>query len=170
MFQTDTVGQEMASQEVAEPTRRGALRILTLGFAAATATMISARTARARIFTGFIEGTAVGGYDAVAYHTQGEAVPGDSAITLSHEGATWRFASEENRAAFEANPDAYAPEYGGHCAWATAQGYLAQGDPEIWRIFDGRLFLNATQGVNRRWLRNVDGFIVEADANWPSLK
>jgi len=165
MFQTDTVGQD-----VAQPTRRGALRILTLGFAAATATMISARTARARIFTGFIEGTAVGGYDAVAYHTQGEAVPGDPDITLSHEGATWRFASEENRTLFEANPDAYAPEYGGHCAWATAQGYLAQGDPEIWRIFDGRLFLNATQGVNRRWLRNVDGFIVEADANWPGLK
>lgn len=165
MFQTDKV-----RADVAEPTRRGALRILTLGFAAATATMVSARTARARIFTGFIEGTAVGGYDAVAYHTQGGAVPGDPAITLSHEGATWRFASEENLAAFQANPDAYAPEYGGHCAWATAQGYLAQGDPEIWRIFDGRLFLNATQGVNRRWLRNVDGFIVEADANWPGLK
>lgn len=165
MFQTDKV-----CVNVVEPTRRGALRILTLGFAAATATMISARTARARIFTGFIEGTAVGGFDAVAYHTQGEAVPGDPAVTLSHEGATWRFTSEANRALFEANPDAYAPEYGGHCAWATAQGYLAQGDPEIWRIFDGRLFLNATQGVNRRWLRDVESFIVQADANWPSLK
>ncbi|MBO6673911.1 MAG: tat pathway signal sequence domain protein [Rhizobiales bacterium] len=170
MFQTDKARVTLADTNSAKPTRRGALRLLTLGFAAATATMISARTARARIFTGFIEGTAVGGYDAVAYHTQGEAVPGDPAITLEHEGATWRFSSEANRAAFAADPDAYAPEYGGHCAWATAQGYLAQGDPEIWRIFDGRLFLNATQGVNRRWLRDVDGFIMQADANWPSLK
>jgi hypothetical protein len=170
MFQTDKARVSLAKPVLAEPTRRGALRLLALGFTAATATMVSARAARARIFTGFIEGTAVGGYDAVAYHTQGQAVPGDPTITLQHEGATWRFASAENRATFAANPDAYAPEYGGHCAWATAQGYLAQGDPEIWRIFDGRLFLNATQGVNRRWLRDVDGFIRQADANWPSLK
>lgn len=160
----------MFQSDMSAPTsRRTVLRTIALGLAAASATMISARTARARIFTGFIEGTAVGGYDAVAYHTQGQAVPGDPSITLSHQGATWRFATAENRALFEANPDAYAPEYGGHCAWAAAQGYLAQGDPEVWRIFDGRLFLNATQGVNRRWLRDVEGFIQQADANWPSL-
>lgn len=170
MTRKTTSAANQALADSIEPTRRRALQLVALGLSAATATMISVRSARARIFTGFIEGTAVGGYDAVAYHTQGEAVPGDPSITLSHEGATWRFASDANRAAFEANPDAYAPEYGGHCAWAAAQNYLAQGDPEIWRIIDGRLFLNATEGVNRRWLRNLDGFIVQADANWPSLK
>lgn len=151
-------------------TRRGALCFLAVGFAAATATMISARTARARIFTGFVEGTALGGYDAVAYHTSGQAVRGSQSITLSYQGATWRFASAENRSLFEANPGTYAPEYGGHCAWAAAQGYLAQGDPEVWRVVDGRLFLNASQGINRRWLRDVPGFITQADANWPSLQ
>lgn len=150
--------------------RRGVLRLVGVGLAAATATMISARAARARIFTGFIEGTAVGGYDAVTYHTTGVATPGSEEITLSYEGATWRFASVENRDLFEANPEAYAPEYGGHCAWAMAQGYLAQGDPEVWRIVDGRLFLNASQGINRRWLRDIPGFIAQADANWPSLR
>lgn len=150
--------------------RRGVLRFVGLGLATATATMISARVARARIFTGFIEGTAVGGYDAVTYHTQGTAVPGDAAITLSYEGATWRFASAQNRVLFEANPDAYAPQYGGHCAWAAAQGYLAQGDPNVWRIVDGRLYLNASQGINRQWLRDVPGFITQADANWPGLQ
>lgn len=158
------------SSALSNPSRRGVLKLLSLGVVAATATMVSARVARARIFTGFIEGTAVGGYDAVAYHSQGEAVPGDPSITLEHEGATWRFASEANRAAFEANPSAYAPQYGGHCAWAAAEGYLAQGDPEVWRIIDGRLFLNANQSINRRWLRDLDGFIARADANWPSLK
>lgn len=150
--------------------RRGVLRLVGLGLVAATATMISARAARARIFTGFVEGTALGGYDAVAYHTTGDAVRGSESITVSHQGATWRFASAENRSLFEANPDAYAPEYGGHCAWAAAQGYLAQGDPQVWRIVDGRLFLNASQGINRRWLRDIPGFISQADANWPGLQ
>lgn len=150
--------------------RRGVLRLVGLGLVAATATMISARAARARIFTGFVEGTALGGYDAVAYHTTGDAVRGSESITLSYQGATWRFASAENRSLFEANPDAYAPEYGGHCAWAAAQGYLAQGDPQVWRIVDGRLFLNASQGINRRWLRDIPGFISQADANWPGLQ
>lgn len=168
MFQTDN-SSRAAAQSNETVTRRGALRLLGLGLAAATATMVSARAVRATIFTGFIEGTAVGGYDAVAYHTQGSAIPGDAAITLSHKGATWRFANEANRAAFQANPEAYGPEYGGHCAWAMAQGYLAQGDPEVWRIIDGRLFLNATEGVNRRWLRDLDGFIAQADTNWPGF-
>ncbi len=165
MFQTDTQSVATASTD-----RRSFLRLMVLGLTAATATMVSARAARARIFTGFIDGTAVGGYDSVAYHTQGEAILGDPSITLNYEGATWRFASEENRALFEADPEAYAPEYGGHCAWAASQNYLAQGDPEIWRIIDGRLFLNATEGVNRRWLRDLEGHIMQADANWPQLK
>ena len=162
-FQTDAA----ARKEI--PSRRGILRLLGLGTLAASAAFLAARDAHALIFTGFIEGTAVGGYDAVAYHTAGEAVRGEEAIALSYKGATWRFASEDNRARFESNPEAYAPEYGGHCAWAMAQGYLAQGDPEVWRIIDGRLFLNANQSVNRRWLRDLERLIVQADTNWPSF-
>lgn len=153
----------------AEQTRRGFIRLFALGAATTAVLATLPRQASAVIYTGFVPGTAVGGYDAVAYHTEGSALPGSEAITTSHDGATWRFVSEANRDAFIADPDAYAPEYGGHCAWAMAQGYLAQGDPEIWRIIDGRLFLNATQGVNRRWLRDLDGFITQADQNWPSF-
>lgn len=168
MFQSSPCDD--AARASGECSRRGILRLVGLGLAAASVTMISARTARARIFTGFVEGTAVGGYDAVAYHTTGQAVQGSEAITLSYQGAVWRFANDENRRLFEADPEAYAPQYGGHCAWAAAQGYLAQGDPEVWRIVDGRLFLNASQGINRRWLRDVPGFIRQADENWPSLR
>lgn len=171
-FQNENFGRATAVVVEGSPSlsRRNVLRFLGLGVAATTVTMLSAQSAKARIFTGFVEGTALGGYDAVAYHTQGSAVRGDESITLSYEGATWRFASEANRAAFEADPDAYAPQYGGHCAWATAQGYLAQGDPNVWRIIDGRLFLNANQSINRRWLRDLEGFIPQADANWPGLR
>lgn len=170
-FQRDPCNDvAIASGASSDCSRRSVLSLVGLGLAVASATMISARTARARIFTGFVEGTALGGYDAVAYHTTGQAVRGSEAITLSYQGAAWRFASEENRRLFEADPEAYAPEYGGHCAWAAAQGYLAQGDPQVWRIVDGRLFLNASQGINRRWLRDVPGFIRQADANWPALQ
>ncbi|MBV6658896.1 MAG: YHS domain-containing protein [Devosiaceae bacterium] len=165
-----SAGLPSGSQSLAAASfsRRSMLKVLAFGAVAGAATL-AARPAKAVIYTGYIEGTAVGGYDAVAYHTEGSAIPGDASITLEHEGATWRFASTANRDAFVADPSRYAPEYGGHCAWAMAQGYLAQGDPEVWRIVDGRLFLNANQSINRRWLRDLDGFISEADANWPSF-
>ena len=149
--------------------RRQVLRLGgSLVLAAGGAVAFAAR-AVARVYTGILEGVALGGYDAVAYHTQGAPVPGDASITLEHEGATWRFSSTANRDTFAADPVRYAPQYGGHCAWATAQGYLAHGDPEVWRIVDGRLFLNANQQVNRGWLRDLEAFIAQADANWPSL-
>lgn len=157
------------AEVLTHPTRRTLLSLLAAGVAGTALAAALPRSAHAVIYTGFVPGTAVGGYDAVAYHTQGEARPGSETITISHEGATWRFESKANREAFLADPQAYAPQYGGHCAWAMAQGYLAQGDPEIWRIIDGRLFLNATEGVNRRWLRDLDGFIAQADQNWPSF-
>lgn len=162
-FQTD----KALCREV--PSRRAVLRLLGLGALAAGGAVVASRPAEAVIYTGFVPGTALGGYDAVAYHTQGDAVRGSDAITFSYKGATWRFANDDNRRRFEANPEVYAPEYGGHCAWAMAQGYLAQGDPEVWRIVDGRLFLNANQSVNRRWLRDLERFIVQADTNWPSF-
>lgn len=169
MFKTHSPA---AAIDTSAPTasRRGFLRLTGLGLLAGAAVALAPRDAQALIYTGFIAGTAVGGYDAVAYHTEGEAIVGSEAITLEHEGATWRFANEANRDAFAADPARYAPEYGGHCAWAAAEGYLAQGDPNVWRIIDGRLFLNANQSVNRRWLRDLPGFIARADANWPSLK
>lgn len=154
----------------AVPDRRAVLRATGMLVLAGAALAGGMRPARARIYTGFIDGTAVGGFDAVAYHSDGVALPGDPAITLEHEGATWRFASEANRTAFAADPDRYAPAYGGHCAWAMAQGYLAPGDPQVWRIEGGRLFLNASEGVHRRWLRDVPGFIARADAAWPTLR
>lgn len=150
----------------ASASRRRMLVLLACGLAGTALT----RGAQARVYTGYIDGVAQAGHDAVAYHRQGVAVSGDPAITLVHEGALWRFSSEENRAAFAVDPTAYEPQYGGHCAWAMAQGYLAQGDPQIWRILEGRLFLNATEAVNRRWLRDLPGFIAQADANWPGLR
>jgi hypothetical protein len=88
---------------------------------------------------------------------------------VTWQGAAWRFASAENRERFEADPVAYAPQYGGWCAWAVAEGYTASTVPEAWKIVDGRLYLNYSRGVQRRWERDIPGNIARADANWPGV-
>lgn len=90
------------------------------------------------IYTGIVTSTAVGGYDPVAYFTEGRPVEGKRDITWTWKGATWRFANEKNRDAFKAAPETYAPQYGGHCAWAVSSGYTAKGDPKHWKIVNGR--------------------------------
>jgi YHS domain-containing protein len=137
--------------------------------AAALLCLTTAAAPQEKIFTEIIRGVAVGGYDPVAYFTEGRPRQGSAAITVTHAGATWRFASERNREAFLANPAAFAPQFGGHCAWAAAEGYLAKGDPAHWRIVAGKLYLNYDASIQRRWERDIPGFIRQGDANWPKL-
>lgn len=114
-------------------------------------------------------GQAIRGYDPVAYFTEGKPTRGSEAHTHMWNGAEWRFSSEANRAAFAANPEAYAPQYGGYCAWAVAEGYTASTVPEAWKIVDDKLYLNYSRGVQRRWERDIPGNIARGDANWPSV-
>ncbi|MCC1481357.1 YHS domain-containing (seleno)protein [Roseibaca sp. Y0-43] len=113
---------------------------------------------------------ALDGYDPVAYFTEGAPRRGDASYSLDWNGQRWHFASAANRDAFAADPAAYAPQYGGNCAWAVAEGYLAPVDPEAWVIVDGKLYLNANRRIQRRWERDIPGFIARADANWPGLR
>lgn len=115
------------------------------------------------------DGIAVDGSDVVAYFTQGKPVAGNKSITLDWMGATWRFATEENRAAFQADPTAYAPQYGGYCAYAVSEGYVAPTAPDAWSIVDGKLYLNYSKGVRRRWLKDTAGRISAANGNWPDV-
>lgn len=129
----------------------------------------SARAAEPPIFTGILKGVAVGGYDAVAYFTEGKAIKGKAEITLSHDGAAWRFASEAARDSFKANPVKYAPQYGGYCAYAVAMGYTAKGDPDAWSIVDGKLYLNYNLPTKAVWEKDIPGYIRKGDANWPGV-
>ena len=115
-------------------------------------------------------GTAIEGVDPVAYFTQGKPVEGKSALSHDWMDATWYFASAENRDRFAADPEKYAPQYGGYCAWAVAQGYTAKIDPEAWKIVDGKLYLNYSKDVQAQWARDVPGNISKGDANWPKLR
>lgn len=114
-------------------------------------------------------GTAIDGTDPVSYFTSGRPMQGSSDYKHDWNGATWRFVSAENRDAFKANPDKYAPQYGGYCAWAVSQGYTASTDPHAWKIVDGKLYLNYSKSVQAKWEKNIPGNIKAADANWPSV-
>ncbi len=114
-------------------------------------------------------GTAVEGYDVVAYFTEGKPVKGARAYSYDWKGATWRFSSAAHRDLFAANPAKYAPQYGGFCAYAVSQGATAGIDPTAWKIHDGKLFLNLNAEIQARWLEDVPGYVAKADAHWPAL-
>ena len=114
------------------------------------------------------ENIALSGYDSVSYF-QGDGVPvkGDARFSVDYNGAEWHFASQANADAFKADPEAYAPQYGGHCAWALgANGRLAPGDPKVYKIVNGKLYLNFNKAVQNRWLKNISGFITKANVAW----
>ncbi|MEM9292551.1 MAG: YHS domain-containing (seleno)protein [Acidobacteriota bacterium] len=114
-------------------------------------------------------GLALQGYDAVAYFEQERAVEGQQKFSLEWAGVTWRFLSAEHRDAFAANPERFAPQYGGYCAYAVAKGKTASVDPVAWTIADGKLYLNYSLGVRKKWRRDVPGHVAKADENWPKL-
>jgi hypothetical protein len=114
-------------------------------------------------------GIAIDGTDPTGYFTKAAPVAGDPAVTLDWQGATWRFASAETRAMFEGDPDRYAPQFGGYCAWAVAEGYTAPTVPEAWKIVDGKLYLNFSRRIQRRWERDIPGNIARGEANWPGV-
>lgn len=114
-------------------------------------------------------GIAIRGTDAVAYFTEGEPVRGDAAYAVEWMGCSWHFASAANLETFIGNPRAYAPQYGGYCAWAVSQGYTASTIPEAWKIVDDKLYLNFSHRIQRRWEQDIPGNIAAADTNWPSI-
>lgn len=116
------------------------------------------------------ERVAVSGYDTVSYF-DGDGVPvkGDAAFAVEHDGAVYHFSNAANAARFAANPEAFAPKYGGHCAWAMSRGYLAPGDPLAYAVVDGKLYLNFNQEVKAKWDEDRAGFIAAAEKNWTKI-
>jgi YHS domain-containing protein len=138
----------------------------------AVTTLFAAAPAQADqppVHTALLSRVAVGGYDPVAYFTDGRPVRGTTEYRITHQGYEYRFASAEHLAAFRANPSRYLPQYGGYCAWAVSNGYTAAGNPQNWRIVDGKLYLNYNDEIQTRWERDIPGHIRSANANWPSV-
>lgn len=118
------------------------------------------------VYTNSATGIAINGYDPVSYFTVGEPVAGRTEFSAEWGGAPWHFASAENRELFLADPERYAPQYGGWCAFAMAQSSYAPTIPEAWTVRDGKLYLNFSGGVRDQWLSDADHLISRADAYW----
>jgi YHS domain-containing protein len=146
------------------------MRVLTLAACAAFSVFgTAAHAGSPDVFTGRFSDLAVDGYDAVAYFEDGAPVKGKKEFFYQYEDATWLFSSADNLEQFKEDPEAYAPQYGGYCAWAVAQGYTAPGNPKNWSVRGGKLYLNYDDGVQKKWLKDPEGFIEKADANWPAV-
>ncbi|MBK0326522.1 YHS domain protein [Rhodobacteraceae bacterium F11138] len=115
------------------------------------------------------DGAAIDGYDVVTYFTAGEPASGDPENAVMWKGALWLFVSDENREKFEANPRAYAPQFGGYCAYGVSLGLVVDTDPQVWAIRNGKLYLIHSRETLASWARDVAGNIQRADANWPQV-
>lgn len=140
---------------------------LAIGFAATPAIAYDeTSTAAINVDAGVI----LHGYDAVAYQTENRPVKGDAAFTVVYGGATYQFASAANRDTFLADPNRYAPAYGGFCAMGAAFGKKFDVDPTQFKVVDGRLYLNLNASVFKRWSQDVPTNISNADANWSNIQ
>jgi len=148
------------------PTRRDFLALT--GLTPVTLAMMP-RAAYAASPPVFQNPIAINAHDPVAYFTDGRPVPGSAAHAVAWNGATWHFASAENASVFQANPETYAPVFGGYCAYAASLGYLANTSPDAWTIYEGKLYLNANLRARELWLRDVPGNIAAGLANWPGI-
>lgn len=116
------------------------------------------------------KGVGLKGFDPVAYFTAGSPTMGKSSIAAAHDGVTYYFASIENRDKFKADPAKYAPQYGGFCSMGVALEKKLDGDPQAWRVVDGKLYLNVNKDVQKKWLEDVPGNLKKAEMNWGSIK
>lgn len=146
-------------------TRRASIRLVLAG----VTLLATGRFALAGKVNTNGSGFAIQGYDPVAYFTEGEPVKGSDDFTATYDGATYRFASAANRDAFVADPEKYAPQYGGFCAYAVAHDATAPIDPQAFTVLNGKLYLNYSDHVRAQWRNDAADFISRADANWPGL-
>ena len=143
-------------------------RIFLAGVASIAVMGPVAYAAEPEIYTSWRNDYALGGYDAVSFFA-GKPLKGRDAYSTLYKDTTWRFDTQANLDLFLTNPEAFEPEYGGYCAWAVAKGKLAPGKPEHWHVEDGKLYLNYSKRVKKRWDTRRAEFIEEADANWPTI-
>lgn len=114
-------------------------------------------------------GIAINGYDPVAYYTTGGPVEGSTDHMAEWNGSKWLFSNAENKSSFEENPEKFAPQYGGYCAYAVSRGYTASTQSDAWTIYEGKLYLNYNKAVRLLWSQDIPGHISSADSNWPGV-
>ena len=113
---------------------------------------------------------AINGYDPVAYFLENKAVKGKPEYSFERKGANWLFSSKNNMDLFALDPEKYEPQYGGYCAFGCSKGKKATTDPQAWTIVDGKLYLNNSPEVKKKWLAEQKQRIELANEFWPQIK
>ena len=134
-----------------------------------TSALPSFATEKTSFNLGHSSGLAMDGYDVMSYWRGGKPEKGNEQYKLEYDNAIWVFASQQHLDTFASDPEKYAPQFGGHCAYAASRGYLADVDPFAWRIWKDRLYLNFSPGVQRLWAGSIDENIQSGNANWPQI-
>ncbi|NIJ52940.1 YHS domain-containing (seleno)protein [Dyadobacter arcticus] len=116
------------------------------------------------------DGIAIKGYDAVAFHTESKAVKGSEKFAYRWKDANWLFKNQANQDRFKETPEKYAPQYGGYCAYGTADGHKAPTETDTWTVKDNKLYFNYNKKVQEMWSKNIPGYIEKADKNWLEIK
>lgn len=116
------------------------------------------------------DGAAIGGYDPIAYFTERKPVKGSPEFHADYQGSMFHFVSATHRDVFTADPQKFAPQYGGYCAFGMAKGYKASIDPAAFTVVGDKLYLNYSERVRLQWISDIPGYIRKADTNWPDVK
>lgn len=112
----------------------------------------------------------ISGYDPVAYFTDGKPMRGSGYHVAEFDGVTYAFASSEHKDMFTANPEKYVPVYGGYCAYGVAVGKKFVADPEVWKVVDGKLYLNLDKGIQGKWNQDIPAHIKTGNKNWIEIE
>jgi YHS domain-containing protein len=114
---------------------------------------------------------ALGGYDPMGYWTVGAPVKGSPLLFHEWRGATWYFRSQENRRKFIAEPERYAPAFGGYCAYCLAESEEAAtgGDPLVFLIHKDRLYILQSEAVREKWMEDLDTYTAKAERIYTGL-
>ncbi len=151
--------------------RRGVLALGVTAFVfsgVARASEPPINTLKNSVFGGRTD-SAINGYDPVAYFTVGKPLKGQDNFSTEWMGAKWKFASQANLDLFKSNPEKYAPQYGGYCAYGVTKGTLVKIEPDQFTVRDGKLYLNYDADVQAKWLKDPAGYIKDADAKFQAL-
>ena len=144
------------------------LGVLAVVFSTTALAAPAINTLKGGLFGGHGD-VAILGFDPVAYFTDGKPVKGDDKHAAEWMGAKWKFASSSHRDLFNGNPEKYAPQYGGYCAYGVSQDNLVSIEPDKFKIIDGKLYLNYNADVQATWLKDPAGYIKQADAKFLAL-
>jgi hypothetical protein len=123
-----------------------------------------------RIVMDWHNGLAIGGYDPVAFFTDGRPIAGSADYELRYGGAIWRFHNMGNRAAFAENPDTYMPQFGGYDPLGVQRGLAVAGNPNVWLISGERLYLFYDRTRLEKLATDAARFITEAEHKWPDVR